>query len=135
MSNQNVIIHEIFQKNFISEFSNKTDICLLSFSKLKSNKILSLCPVNSFNIYFTPKDEVKKSFNKLDEIYLKNININIPSFPKEENKTEFMNDYGNSFAYFCGISKNKYVILNSIHKLFVMNAHYNYKGYSFHLNY
>ena len=109
----------IFKTNSLNDFSNKAEVCLFNFSNLKSSFKLSLSENNSFNyelskvVHNKLKNEKKDtSWQKDISRYIKKVNIDLPS-PKKllkiENRNKFMNDYNDSFAHFCGLSKDLFI--------------------------
>jgi len=97
----------------------KRNICLFNFSNLKSSYRFSLSEFNSFKY-----DLSRKKQNKFGSIpnnhflgnnessYIKNITIKIPSVEKWSNnefKNEFIKDFDESYAHFCGLNKKQYV--------------------------
>ena len=110
--------------------SIKENMHLFSFSLLKSKSKISLSQnCNSFNIDFS-KDNNDLNYNKKNKEYtekinnrkislidgdnnssLKTLNIEVPSselLSNEKFKNEFMIEYDNSFANYCGINKKQF---------------------------
>ena len=119
MSYPEINQENIFKKNSMNDNSNKSDVCLFNFSNLKSGFKLTLSENNSFNydlskvVQHKLKNEKKDiSWQKDISRYIKKANIDLPS-PKKllkiENRNKFMNDYNDSFAQFCGLSKDLFI--------------------------
>ena len=119
MSYAEINQENIFKKNSMNDNSNKSDVCLFNFSNLKSGFKLTLSENNSFNydlskvVQHKLKNEKKDiSWQKDISLYIKKANIDLPS-PKEllkiENRNKFMNDYNDSFAQFCGLTKDLFI--------------------------
>ena len=112
------------------KLSIKENMHLFSFSLLKSKSKISLSQnCNSFNIDFS-KDNNDLNYNKKNKEYtekinnrkislidgdnnssLKTLNIEVPSselLSNEKFKNEFMIEYDNSFANYCGINKKQF---------------------------
>ena len=108
-----------------SYFLIKNKIQIFSLSQLSSKTKILVSQNNSFNYKFfsqsnfKPLNEKKNSDNynnreislielRKNNNYLRAMNINVPSSEKLLQKNfqkEFMEDYENSFAHFCGINK------------------------------
>jgi len=106
-----------------SYFLIKNNIQIFSLSQLSSKAKILVSKNNSFNYKFSSKGNfkpLKKNSDKynnreisLIEVrknnnFLRDMNIDVPSSEKLLQKNfqkEFMEDYENSFAYFCGINK------------------------------
>ena len=105
-------------KTSSNDLLNKSEICLFNYTKLKNRLNLTLSQNNSFNYDFSINDqnELKNRFkspiiesNK--SRYIKNVNINIPSSEKllkEDFKNDFINNYDDSFAKYCGLNKEQF---------------------------
>lgn len=119
MSNPDVNCQSISKNYSTNDYSSKNEICLFNFSNLKSSIKLSLSQNNSLNYDFSKidqnelKNERKETSHEKDiSHYIKKVNIDIPSpkkLLKEENKNKFLNEYNDSFAHFCGLSKEQYI--------------------------
>ena len=90
------------------------NLCLFSFSNLKSRGKLRLVDCNTFNFDFSKNEQINpknKGFNKYNEEenlrYIKNINFDIPSL-LEESKNKVLNNFEESFVKFCGLNKKQY---------------------------
>ena len=128
MSNKD-INNQDASKN-ISEVNSKMidNMHLFSLSLLKSKAKLTLSQNNSFNYDFSKENtepnyvKAKDSPNKINNrkislidddnnSSLKTLNIEVPSaekLTKESFKNEFMKEYENSFAHYCGINKDQF---------------------------
>ena len=114
ISNQNTS-----QKTSSIDLFNKSEICFFNFSKLKSRLNLTLSQNNSFNYNFSvnEQNELKNKFKSpLIESdrnrYIKKVNIDIPyseKLLKPELKNDFINNYDDSFAKYCGLNKEQFV--------------------------
>ena len=110
-----------------NDFSEKTNLHLFSLSHLKSKKMHTLSYCNYFRYKFNLKDNfsLKDSQNNPNIINnrkitlidgdnnssLKTLNIDVPSSQKlleKKFQNEFMEDYENSFAFFCGINQTQF---------------------------
>lgn len=126
MSNKDINNHDIYKKNIELNLSMKETMHLFSLNLLKSKSKRTLTEYyNSFHYVF-PKD-YKPNNNKIKDSSinnrkisliegdnnssLKTLNIDIPTadrLSKENFKNDFMNDYENSFAFYCGINKAQF---------------------------
>ena len=116
MRNQNIYLQNEFINSSYDKIKN--EICLFKFSNLKSTKSVTLSQYNYFNYNFIPSEQKKKAENNLsnpsnkiyrNNKYIKKVNIDIPSTKfllKEEFKNDFLKNYDDSFAKFCGLSKD-----------------------------
>ena len=111
------------QRHLGYDFLIKNNMLLFSFSQLNSKKKIIISETNSFNLKFLTKNNLKIQKNKkntevnnrkiclIDENNnnsLKTLNIEVPSSERllQSNfQKEFMKNYENSFAHFCGINK------------------------------
>ena len=88
---------------------------LFNFSKIKSEHIFRIEDCNSFNYNFSHHELNNTGYNKISiqnkktiKNYIKHVDMNIPSNEKlkeEKFRSEFFNNYENSFANFCGINE------------------------------
>ena len=128
MSDKDIINRNEHQKNIIYDSSPK-DMHLFSFSHLKSRAKLTLSDYNFFNLNFCCKNNNSKLIKtkNISNIInnrkirliegennnsLKTLNINVPSSERLLDKKfqeEFLNDYENSFANFCGVNENQFI--------------------------
>ena len=133
MSNKD--INNIDESHINSEIdlSMKDSMHLFSYSLLKSKTKRTLSPYfNSFKYYFSNKnnkDDIKISKNNKNKLNnssnnrkislidgdnyssLKTLNIEVPTsinLYDEEYRNNFMNEYENSFAHYCGINKKQF---------------------------
>ena len=103
--------------------SIKENMHLFSFSLLKSNAKITLSQYNYFKYDFSKENSELNDINKTkssnvvnnriislidgdNNSSLKTLNIDVPSSDKllqETFRNEFMNEYENSFAKYCGI--------------------------------
>ena len=115
-------------KNFSNkDIYEKSSLHLFSLSHLKSKKIHTISFCNSFNYNFNRRDnfEIKDKCNNSNIVNnrkitlidgdnissLKTLNIDVPSPKKlleKKFQNEFMEEYENSFAHFCGINKQQF---------------------------
>ena len=93
----------------------KRKISLFNFSNLKSTSRHSLSQFNSFKYDLSGKqnNKVESTTNNhvLGRNEGKNITINIPSSEKLSNKefkNEFIKDFDESYAHFCGLNEKQY---------------------------
>jgi len=96
----------------------KRNICLFKFSKLKSSSRFSLSEFNSFKYDLSRKKQNKfrsipnnHFLGRNESSYIKNITIKIPSVEKWSNnefKNEFIKNFDESYAHFCGLNKKQY---------------------------
>ena len=111
------------QRHLGYDFLIKDNMILFSFSQLSSKKKIIISDNNSFNLKFLTKNNLKIQKNKKNaEVNnrkiclidgnnnnsLKTLNIDVPSSERllQSNfQKEFMKNYDNSFAHFCGINK------------------------------
>ena len=111
------------QKDINKDFASKSNLHLFSFSQLKSKKNFSLSQYNNFKFNFSKKNNNEKDEKELSnnvrnrKIHLteggntsslNTLNINVASTEKLNEKDfqeQFMNEFEDSFAYFCGINK------------------------------
>ena len=113
ISNQNTS-----QKTSSNDLLNKSEICLFNFSKLKSRLNLTLSQNNSFNYDFSvneqnePKNKFKSPLIESDKNrYIKKVNIDVPyskQILNQELKNDFINNYDDSFAKYCGLNKEQF---------------------------
>ena len=127
MSNKDINNQDVPKKISESELSMKDNMHLFSLSLLKSDKKITLSNlINSFNYEFSKDNNEPKKRKKIDSSInnriislidgdknssLKTLNIEVPSSEKlsdETFKNDFLNNYENSFAQYCGISKKQY---------------------------
>ena len=97
----------------------KRNICLFNFSNLKSSSRLSLSQFNSFKYDLSGKQNNKvesttknRALGRNEGAYIKNIAISIPSSEKLSNKefkNEFIKDFDESYAHFCGLNEKQYI--------------------------
>ena len=131
MSNKDINNEDTQQNISDLDLSMKENMHLFSYSLLKSKTKRTLSPYyNSFRYYFTDKDNHEFKFMKQknsnhnrkisliegdnNNSSLKTLNIEVPTNEKLLNdkfKNEFLNEYDNSFAYYCGINKNQFTDL------------------------
>ena len=127
MSNKDINNHSIYEKRSELNLSLKDTMHLFSFSLLKTKSKRTLSDYyNSFKYVF-PKDNPKSFSNKNKDSSinnrkislidsdnnssLKTLNIEVPSAEKlsnEDFKNDFMDEYENSFACYCGINKTQF---------------------------
>ena len=129
MSNKDINKQDAPKNKSETDISLKDNMHLFSFSLLKSKSKMTLKQhSNSFRFDFT-KDNNESYINKKmktnNEINnrkislidgdknssLKTLNIEVPSSERLSNerfKTDFLNEYENSFAYYCGINKKQF---------------------------
>jgi len=111
------------QRHLSYDFLIKNNMLLFSFSQLSSKNKIIISENNSFNFKFLTKNNLKIQNNKKNtEVNnrkiclidgnnsnsLKTLNIDVPSSERllQSNfQNEFMKNYENSFAHFCGINK------------------------------
>ena len=111
--------------------SIKENMHLFSFSLLKSNAKITLSQYNYFNYDFSKENSELNDINKTkssnvvnnriislidgdNNSSLKTLNIDVPSSDKllqETFRNEFMNEYENSFAKYCGINRDQFTDL------------------------
>ena len=128
MSNKDINNQHTPKTNSHSDLPIKDTMHLFSLSLLKSDKKITVLPFfNSFNYNFSKDNEMKKRKKKDkkstinnriislieddNNSSLKTLNIEVPSAEKlsDENfKNDFLNNYENSFSYYCGINKKQY---------------------------
>ena len=128
MSNKDINNLDASESNSEIKTSMKDSMHLFSFSLLKSKTKRTLSQYNSFNYdfstentephYIKKKDVSKTAKNRKISLIdddnsssLKTLNIEVPSSEKlseESFKNDFLNEYKNSFAYYCGISKDQF---------------------------
>ena len=103
-------------------FSNENNLCLFSYSNLKSKGKVILSEYNTFNFDFSKNDQNTLKVKNPNDVYeednlryIKNVNIDIQSL-KGKTKNEIMNHYEDSFVKFCGINKKHFIeiYLNNI---------------------
>ena len=115
MSNLDISNQEKSKKDSLKDLSIKANICLFKLSKLKSRIKVVLSQNNSFNYDFSKKEQndSKNTLNEGNERrYIKKLNIDIPSSQKlikDDFQKEFINNYDDSFAQFCGINKKQFM--------------------------
>ena len=115
MSNPDIGNQGTTKNNSSDDFPIKNNICLFKLSKLKSKIKIVLSQNNSFNYDLSKIDqnELQNTFNEGDNIrYIKKVNIEIPSSKKllkKDFKNEFINNYDDSFASFCGLKKEQFI--------------------------
>ena len=115
--------HNEIQRHLGYDFLIKNNMLLFSFSQLRSKNKMIISDNNSFNLKFLTKNNFKiQKKKKNPEINnrkiclidgnnnnsLKTLNIDVPSSERlfQSNfQKEFLKNYENSFAYFCGINK------------------------------
>ena len=129
MSNKDTSNEAYPKKKSKINLFEKEEMLLFSYPLLKSKKMFQVFPTNSFRYEFIQEkdslklsqdsEEPKKKVNNriisiIDEennSSLKTLNIEVPSAQKLSNtefKNNFLNNYNNSFAHFCGINKEQY---------------------------
>ena len=129
MSNKDTSNEACLKKNSKINLFEKEEMLLFSCQLLKSKKIFNIFQTNSFRYEFIEEkeylklhkdteDKKKKVNNRVISIIddennssLKTLNIEVPSAEKllnKEFKDNFLKDYNNSFAHFCGINKEQY---------------------------
>ena len=129
MSNKDTSNEACPKKKSKINLFEKEEMLLFSYPLLKSKKMFQVFPTNSFRYEFIQEkdslklsqdsEEPKKKVNNriisiIDEennSSLKTLNIEVPSAQKLSNtefKNNFLNNYNNSFAHFCGINKEQY---------------------------
>ena len=115
MSNPDIGNQGTTKNNSSDDFPIKNNICLFKLSKLKSKIKIVLSQNNSFNYDLSKIDqnELQNTFNEGDNSrYIKKVNIEIPSSKKllkKDFKNEFINNYDDSFASFCGLKKEQFI--------------------------
>lgn len=115
--------HNKIQRHSGYDFLIKNNMLLFSFSQLSSKNKIIISENNSFNLKFLTNKNLKGQNNKRNtEVNnrkiclidgnnsnsLKTLNIDVPSSERllQNNfQKEFMKNYENSFAHFCGINK------------------------------
>ena len=112
-SNQNSSL-----KTISDDILNKSELYLFNFSKLNSKLNLTLSQNNSFNYDFSEKEknelknEIKSpKFESIRNRHLRRVKIDLPSWDKlmkDEIKNDFINNYDDSFAKYCGLDKEKF---------------------------
>ena len=118
MSNPDIPKQDRQQINSLNDYLINNKVCLFNFSKIKSQRKLTLSHFNTFNydlsgneLYYTKNDKINPISEVENNRYIKNINIEIPSSEKlsnEEYKTSFINEYDESFPSFCGLNKDQF---------------------------
>ena len=118
MSNTDNNIHSEIQKNTEIDFLIKSNINLFKFSNLKSRAKLELSQYNSFNYNLSGKNQNEINYSSKNHTikgkncrYLNNINSEYPSskLSNEVFKNEFMNNYEESYAHYCGLNKSQFI--------------------------
>ena len=119
MSNPDNNNQDEIQKNMEIDFIIKSNINLFKFSNLKSRAKLALSQYNSFNFDLSRKNlnEIKFSSRNYkikgeNGRYLNNTISEIPSSSKlsdEEFKNNFINNYEESYAHYCGLNKSQFI--------------------------
>ena len=118
MSNPDINNQDEIQKNMEIDFIIKSNINLFKFSNLKSRAKLALSQYNSFNFDLSRKNLNEIKFSSRNYIikgengrYLNNTISEIPSSSKlsdEEFKNDFINNYDESYAHYCGLNERQY---------------------------
>ena len=118
MLNPDIGIQKISLEKSTNDYLNKSEICLFQFSNLKNKAMLALSEINSFNYDLSTTDQNELKTNLKSPLsepeksrYIKNANIDIPSSEnllKEDFKRDFLNNYDDSYAKFCGLNKEKF---------------------------
>ena len=118
MSNPDIPKQDRQQINSLNDYLINNKVCLFNFSKIKTQRKLTLSHFNTFNydlsgneLYYTKNDKINPISEVENNRYIKNINIEIPSSEKlsnEEYKTSFINEYDESFPSFCGLNKDQF---------------------------
>ena len=129
MSNKDTSKEAYLKKNSKIDLFQKEEMLLFSYELLKSKKMINISGTNSFRYeFFEEKDALRLSqYNEKPKMKvnnrtisiiddennssLKTLNIEVPSAEKllnKEFKDNFLKDYNNSFAHFCGINKEQY---------------------------
>jgi len=119
MSNPNINKQDEHLNTAQNDLRIKRNICLFNFSNLKTSSRLSLSEFNSFKYDLSRKQQSKFGsisnnhfLRRNESAYIKNIAINIPSAEKlsnDEFKIDFIKDFDESFAHFCGLNKKQYI--------------------------
>ena len=129
MSNKDTSKEAYPNKKSKLDLFQKEEMLLFSYELLKSNKKFDLFDINSFRYeFFEEKGALKQSKNSnkpkmkinnrtisiIDDdnnSSLKTLNIEVPlvqRLSKEDFKKNFLKNYNDSFAFFCGINKEQY---------------------------
>ena len=130
MSNKDINKQDAPKNKSESDVSLRDNMHLFSFSLLKSKSKMTLKQhSNSFRFDFSKDNNNESYINKKKKTNnetnnrkislidgdknssLKTLNIEVPSSERlsdEHFKTDFLNEYDNSFAYYCGINKKQF---------------------------